>query len=344
MSDKGAVHEQRNEVAPVKQGKRKSCMRHCKRFWWAWLIAFIAIVVLVVCLIIFVAVPKIAQGKINEAELEIQAVRILDTKTDSYRMEIDSTIRTDGHIKAKVYPFEGVMYLEDKEGHVPFATLDFPETSAAKEQIVNITQDVRIQDEDAFRDFNIWFHNNETLRITVEGKTQVSPKGLSRKYDVDFKKTLEIKGLNVFAGTKVTEGEISIEEDDEGRNFHGVADIPNASHFTLDIGNVSFSNFVGDDFLGHLYINNLVLRPGSNVVNISASMNQISALRLLRNADTCEAGVLDFKLLGDNVTNHGEDIPYFGAALASVNQTVPIDIGTMIEEALGQKVNCVNSD
>jgi competence protein ComGC len=345
MSDKGATLEQRNEVAPVKKGKRKSCMRHCKRFWWAYLIAFVLIVVLVVCLIIFVAVPKIAQSKINEAELDIQAVRILDTESDAYRMEIDSTIRTDGHIKAKVYPFEGVMYLEDKEGHVPFATLDFPETSSAKEQVVNITQDVKISDMDAFRDFNIWFHNNETLRITVEGKTQVKPKGLSRKYDVDFKKTLEIKGLNVFSGTEVTEGEISIEADDDGKNFHGVADIPNASHFTLDIGNVSFSNFVGDVFLGHLFIDNLILRPGSNVVNISANINQIRTLGILRNADAkvCESGVLDFKLLGDNVTNHGQDLSYFAAALASVNQTVPIDIGSMIEKALDQKVNCVNS-
>jgi competence protein ComGC len=342
MSDKGAAYEQRAEVAPVKKGKRKTCMRHCKRFWWAYLIASILIIVLVVCLIIFVAVPKIAQGKIDDSELEIQSVRILDTESDAYRMEIDSVIRTDGHIKAKVYPFEGVMYLEDKPGHEPFAILNFPETSAAKEQVVNITQDVTITNMDAFTDFNIWFHNNETLRITVEGKTQVKPSGLARKYDVNFKKTLEIKGLNVFAGTKVTEGEISIETDDEGKNFHGVADIPNASHFTLDIGNISFTNFIGDEYLGHLFIDNLVLRPGSNVVNISANMNQIATLRILRNSDECESGILPFKLLGDNVTNHGENISYFAAALASVNQTVPIDIGSMIAAALNETVECAN--
>jgi hypothetical protein len=50
MSDKGTAYEQRAEVAPVKKGKRKTCMRHCKRFWWAYLIASILIIVLVVCL------------------------------------------------------------------------------------------------------------------------------------------------------------------------------------------------------------------------------------------------------------------------------------------------------
>ena len=35
---------------PVKPKKRQTCMRHCKRFWWIYLIVFICIVVLVVCL------------------------------------------------------------------------------------------------------------------------------------------------------------------------------------------------------------------------------------------------------------------------------------------------------
>ena len=36
---------------PVKPKKRQTCMRHCKRFWWIYLIVFICIVVLVVCLV-----------------------------------------------------------------------------------------------------------------------------------------------------------------------------------------------------------------------------------------------------------------------------------------------------
>jgi hypothetical protein len=181
-------------------------------------------------------VPKIAQSKINEAKLEIQGVHILRTESDSYRLEINSTIETDGHIKAKISPFQGVMYLEDEPDHTPFVRVDFPETSGAKLQRVNISQDIKIDDLPAFTEFNVQFHNKKTLRVTVDGKTKVKPSGLSRKYDVDFKKTLEIDGLNVFAGTKVLGGELDLKEEKaEGRNFHGTADIPNASDFTLDI-------------------------------------------------------------------------------------------------------------
>jgi t-SNARE complex subunit (syntaxin) len=35
---------------PVKPKKRHTCARHCKRFWWIYLIVAILIIVLVVCL------------------------------------------------------------------------------------------------------------------------------------------------------------------------------------------------------------------------------------------------------------------------------------------------------
>lgn len=179
--------------------------------------------------------PKIAQSKIDDAKLEIQSVSILDSESESYTMDIDSTITTDGSIHANIDGFTGNMYLEDVEGHKPFATLDFPETNGDKHQLVNVTQRVKITDMDAFKAFNIEFVQKETVRITVEGKTKVQPSGLNRKYGVTFKKTLEVKALNMFAGTRITEGKIDTEGDEEGNNFHGKSIIPNASHFTLDI-------------------------------------------------------------------------------------------------------------
>lgn len=46
MSEKYEVTQSENGVVTHKSGKRKSCMRHCKRFWWIYLIVFIIIVVL----------------------------------------------------------------------------------------------------------------------------------------------------------------------------------------------------------------------------------------------------------------------------------------------------------
>jgi flagellar basal body-associated protein FliL len=337
---KPEFQQQDTEFRAAKPSKKRRCMAHCKRFWWIYLIVFICVVVLVVCLIIFVAVPKIAQSKVNDSELEIDGVNIINTESDSYTMEINSTIRTDGSIHAEIDGFTGELYLEDSANRVPFATIDFPATSAKKEEQVNVSQSITITNMDAFIEYNIWFVNNETLKLTVEGKTKVKPSGLSRKYEVDFKKTLDVTALNLLQGTEVTEGHIEIEEDDQGRNFYGKSNIPNPSHFTLEIGNVTFANFIGDERVGTLYIDDLVLRPGDNLVDISATMDQFTILSLVRSPEYCEEGIIPFKLLGENVTNNGQNIPYFLAGLASANQTVPIDIASIIEKSLNTTVGC----
>merc|ERR1712169_69479 len=329
--DETVTHDVRAPGSGTRPSKKRRCGAHCKKFWWAYLIAFCCIVVLVVCLVIFVGVPNITQDKIDAAKLDIQGVNILETEPGSFLMEVNSTITTDGSIHADVDGFVGQMYLEDPEGHKPFASLEFPPTTAAKNQEVNVSQQVNIADMDAFRTFNIWFVNNETLKITIDGKTKVKPSGLDRKYDVDFKKTLEVKGLNLFRGTEVIEetARLELEDDDEGKNFYGEADIPNPSHFTLDIGNVSFTNFVDDQEVGTLYIDNLFLVPGNNRVNISAHMEQTR--------------IIPFHLQGENVTNHGEDLGYFAAGLGSNNQTVEIDIKTIVQNNLNTTIQCGSS-
>jgi competence protein ComGC len=338
MSEKNEVTQTENGTAP--RSKNRTCARHCKRFWWVYLIILCVIVVIVVPVIILVAVPKIAQSKINEAELEIQNTRILETEGNAYLMEIDSTITTDGKIHAKVDPFEAEMYLEDWPAHKAFATVDMPETNSNKHQVVNVSQHVKIADMEEFTRFNVWFHNNETLRVTVYGKTKVQPKGLSRKYGVTFKKTVELKGLNHFAGTTVNDGHIGFGDGKDEPNFNGTTTIPNASVFTLDNGNVTFRNFVGDVEVGTLTIPNLVLKPGDNVVNITANMNQTLILNAVQEEPYCKTGILPFKLLGKSVVNHGENLTYFAAALGSSNQTVDIDIGAILKKSIKYTVKC----
>ncbi|KAI6785662.1 uncharacterized protein J7T54_005996 [Emericellopsis cladophorae] len=347
LKDETQTHQTAGGDVVRKRSKRRRCGAHCKRFWWAYLIAFACVVVLVVCLVIFVGVPNIAQDKLNEAELDIQGVNILNTEPNKFLMEVNSTITTDGSIHADVDAFTGRMYLEDHEPHVAFATLDFPETSADKMQVVNISQEVTVADMDAFVRFNEWFVERETLRLTIEGETKVKPAGLDRKYGVTFKKTLDVKGLNLLKGTEVLvdSAELFLSVDDNNRNFYGEADIPNPSHFTLEVGNVAFHQYIGDEDLGHLFIEDLILYPGSNTVNVSANLNQPRVLALLRTTpDYCKDGIIPFKLLAENVTRDGNDIEYFAKGLAVANQTVDIDIGAIIKNNLGTTIECADEE
>lgn len=127
------------------------------------------------------------------------------------------------------------MYLEDLPGQTPFLNISFPATNGDKHQLVNISQDITIEDHDAFNTFNIWFAANQTLNVTVYGRTKVKPAGLSKKFDVTFKKTINMNGLNLFNGTTVSDGKIDITAKKGQPNFKASADIPNASYFTLEI-------------------------------------------------------------------------------------------------------------
>lgn len=52
MSDKESPQVVQGDTADVgRPSKKRKCTAHCKRFWWAYLIAFCCVVVLVVCLV-----------------------------------------------------------------------------------------------------------------------------------------------------------------------------------------------------------------------------------------------------------------------------------------------------
>lgn len=187
---------------------------------------------------IFVAVPKIAQKKIDEATLTIEGIRVTNPKPESLVMSINSTIYADDSVHATIEGFTGAMYLEDHPEQLAFAHIDFPETETKKVQTVNVTQEMQITGIDALdalTTFNTWLVANKTVRVTVKGDTKVHVKGISKAYGVTFKKILEIPAHDNFAGLEVINATVSATPDENGDNFKGYVNIPNHSIFTLEV-------------------------------------------------------------------------------------------------------------
>lgn len=184
---------------------------------------------------IFVAIPKIAQQRINAAKLTIQGINLSQTQATNYTLSINSTIEADSSISATIDAFEGVMYLEDWAPQTPFARIQFPQTTSAAQTVVNITQFTEILDMNAFTVFNTWFLVNESINVSVEGDTQLKVAGLSKKYDVHFKKTVNMPALANFNGTTVPTSRVQLTADSQGDNFFGNVTIPNRSFITFEI-------------------------------------------------------------------------------------------------------------
>ncbi|KAK3311111.1 uncharacterized protein B0T15DRAFT_520434 [Chaetomium strumarium] len=335
--DKSAVTQTENISD---KPRRRGCLGHCARFWWAYLIVLVIIVVIVVPVVLLVGVPKIAQQKLDDAQLDLDGINISNTQSQNLTMAINSTITTDGSVHATVKGFQGVMYLEDLQPHTPFAKFDFPQTNSDAFQTVNISQFLPVDDVKALTVFNTWLLANESLRVTVLGDTQVRVKGISRDYGVTFKKIVDMPGLNAFAGTVVNQTSVSL---DKENNFNGTAYIPNLSHFDFELGNVTFRNYLFGEEIGTVYIDNLRVRRGMNVYRMRASIQQTPVIEALGRPEYCKGpnkGILPFVISGKSVINHGQALPYFADALAAVNQSIPINIGAGIKSSLGIDVPC----
>ncbi|KAI1390275.1 uncharacterized protein F4822DRAFT_231237 [Hypoxylon trugodes] len=314
--------------------------RHCKRFWWLYLlILLIIIVAIVVPCVLLIAVPRMAQKKLNEAKLSIDGITVTNAQTDSLNMAINSTITTDDSTHATIDGFEGTMYLADVNPPLAFAKIDFPQTTSHALQTVNISQQIPISDSNALTTFNEHLIRQESIYVMVQGDTHAHVRGISCAYPVTFRKTVPLKGLNSFKGLSVTNPHVNTGQFD---NFNATAHIPNPSDLTLDIGNTTFHTYFNNTEIGTAYILNVVLRAGmTNDFFIWADINETTILEALTQRPWCERnGTLTFQLAGKNVTNNGQALPYFATALGATNASVDIPIGQAVWSDIGLSIAC----
>lgn len=183
---------------------------------------------------LLVAVPKIAQQKINEATLHVDGIVISQTQTGSLNMAINSTISADSSVHATIAGFDGTMYLTDVSPPLPFARLKFPEVVSSSLVMVNISQHLEIADLAALTAFNTYFLQNPLAHVRISGDTTARVSGIARDYPVTFSKDIEMVGFNGFKGLVVSNALVKTSTTNEN-NFNATVYIPNPTIWTLDV-------------------------------------------------------------------------------------------------------------
>lgn len=186
---------------------------------------------------ILVAVPKMAQRKLNDASMHIDSIVISQSKTNSYHMAINSTISADESTHATIRGFEGTMYLMDVDPPAAFAKLQFPEVKSTAEINVNVSQEMVVEDMAALVTFNTYLVQRKTVRVKVEGDTKVRVSGIARDYPVTFTKEVELNGFDGFKGLSVSS--INVKVGGDKNNFNGISHIPNPTVFTLEVVSIA---------------------------------------------------------------------------------------------------------
>lgn len=329
--------------AELDSRKRKALARHCKRFWWIYLIVLIIIVLVVVLPVIFVAVPRGIQSRLDSVVIVVDGVSITSMRSDAFDLGINATLHSDsGPIDADVDGFEATLYLEDAEPRIAFTTLTFPALGrgSADENgltAINVTGPVPLTEENAegVAQFATSLMSKETFRVTIEGDTSVRISGISRRYGATFRNTVTLNGMNNFEGLEIMDPEISLEADDRGNNLRATLVIPNPSLFVWEVGNVTYATTIDDTDVGTTFLDDVVLVPGSVNVDLRATISQIPVLAALSTEPYCATGVVPFTLTGESVVNQGNDLDYLADALADAPTTVDVPLG----ESLGGLVD-----
>ncbi|KAK8049820.1 hypothetical protein PG994_011550 [Apiospora phragmitis] len=349
MSEKAAVshHDSPNgsvSGAAAAGQKSKSTKGHCGRFWWIYVVVLLVVIlVIVVPCVLLVAVPKMAQSRLNNATLDIDSIVISQAQRDSFHMAINSTVLADNGVHATIRAFEGTMsLLPDKEGAAPlaFAKFQFPEIASAASVAVNVSQQVAVADVDSLVAFNEALLSQDFVHVRVEGDTQVRVSGIARDYPVTFRKDVELKAFNGFAGLSVSNINVTLASTN---NFNGTVHIPNPTVFTFKLGNTTWNNYLGGGAnVGTAYIPNLAMRPGANDFYIWADIAQVPVLTALGQKPVCESpqGELTFQLSGKAVENDGQSIPWLATALSAHNASVTMPVGAAVAKALKAPIPC----
>ncbi|KAL4979423.1 hypothetical protein BDW66DRAFT_148177 [Aspergillus desertorum] len=317
MADKAAVEE-----VPVGTSPKRSfgahVKAHYKKWWWAHLIAFIVVVLVVVLPVVYVGYPNIAQHDIDDSTLTVESMQISDPARDGFHLIQRQVIGSDSMFQPKIFEFDADVSLL---GSPAFATVKVPQVKADDGAVVHVDQWLNLTDAGAFGDFATAVMMNKEFDLNIYGEPRLKQGGLPT-IDIDYNKTVTMKGLNKLDGFDIKSLEM-VDDRDDGNNAIGTVYIPNPSVLQLDMGNLTLDvSLQNGTALGQSFLNDLVLKPGNNTVEMLAKMDQ----DLLFDMVISGVRVVPLRIVGNSSVYNGEEIPYFTKALAANVLTIDLNL------------------
>lgn len=135
-------------------------------------------------------------------------------------------------------------------------------------------------------------------------------------------------GLNGLAGFDVTSFSIKLLPEPDGANMIGTVYIPNPSVLTITMGNVTFNNYVENEFIGTSTLSDLVLKPGNNTLPMRSTVNQTLVIQKV--TATYTDGMLPVDIVGNSSVYNGQHLEYFERALQSNRQHIVLNVGAAL--------------
>ncbi|KAL9012824.1 MAG: hypothetical protein Q9173_002433 [Seirophora scorigena] len=266
----------------------------------------------------------ISQDGVNDSGLETQSLRLSNPSPNSFHLEQDALLTNHDKYHPRLDALNASLSVGDSEDK-PYAYIELPAVHATETAITHIDQDVQITDMDAFIDYNTQLLTQESLELVVKSRTKLHEMRFPIT-TVDYNKKLGTKGLNGLAGFDVTLFGVKLIHEPDGVNMIGTIYIPNPSILTITMGNVTFNNYVEDEFIGTTTLFDLVLKPGNSTL----------PMRSTKVSGTYKDGMLPVDIVGNSSVYNGQHLEYFEKALQRNRQHVVLNVGDALAAVSGE--------
>ncbi|EEQ32924.1 hypothetical protein McanMca71_003657 [Microsporum canis] len=323
MSDKNNV-EAVDSVPRRSLGSRIGAF--CRRFWWLLLIIVVVVALVIILPVIFVAYPKLAQNDVSDSTLSIADMQTTSPAPDSLHVKVTQVIGSKSKYHPTLDPFEAKVYLAGEQQH--FMILHTPQVKADDGVKVLIDEDVHIDNQDAFSGFSKAVMLSEELELLVVGKTKLKLGGL-QKTDVDYNKTVTLKGMNHLNGFNITNIKI---QNMPGTmyNMKGDVFIPNPSVLTLAMGNLTLDLSIDGHPIGTSILNDVIIKPGNNTIPMLANADLAYVLKQTGMGSKYSNGIVPVTIIGNSSVANGKELPYYTKALAANTLKVNLNIPAIL--------------
>ncbi|TVY68867.1 hypothetical protein LSUE1_G005828 [Lachnellula suecica] len=325
---------ERRDIGPTRVGKRQKAKGFFKRFWWIFLILFIVGALVITLPLIYVGFPRIAQHGVDQSYNEVTSLQFFNPTNESVEITQIVTLHSPSMYTPTLDSFTAGTYLVTNGQFASDPIIDVQIPSVHVQHPTSTTsvtnQTAKILNMDQLTDYATQVMINENVTTALVGSTKLH-EGKLPVTTVQYNSSSTYLGLNRLKGFNVTD--IRIDPSNTLLilpNMNGTAYIPNPSVITVELGNVSFVLATEKSGpIGHVEIQNMVIRPGDNNLPLTGVLNQTLALGNTVN------GFLNITITGDSVIYNGEHITYYEKSLEANVLNLTLNVEQILKDSIG---------
>ncbi|KAE8355231.1 hypothetical protein BDV28DRAFT_163343 [Aspergillus coremiiformis] len=328
--------EEKGSVAGSTPSNPPKWKLHLKKWWWVYLLGLSCGILIIVLPVIYVAVPRIANDRMNKYKLGFDTLSITNPTPTSVHVRLSQTSHT-GLRSGYLSGFNATISAGSSD--TPFSVFPFPRTDFGKTIHLELDQDITLSCVSCFSELAKEALRSNEVAVQVSGNPDLKIQGLP-KYHLDIDKIVTLPafmdGDNEFRIIKLDLVDPSTHN---GYNMNASIAVKAPSTFDVELGTVGLNLTLGDSPLGYIDVPNLTFSNGACNAVILGHFDSGLLTQALFGSKGSDHGMVTIGIHGNRSVHNGEEIPYFTAALQSFSVYRKINLLDFAPKALGGRLD-----